>query len=829
MTVTPNTTITKFALHTFKGTPTRYFRVEATDMTSQAVKEVRKPTHHILVVDRSGSMYGDIPDLRTTVEKLLTLSEFRDPSLRVSLVSYSSKGDVTLHFNRVPITDVMATDSKHLKAIRSIQATAMTCISQGLVMAETLVDDGDTTCITLHTDGFANDLSPSQEQRDIAAAVAKLKNHPAMFCNTIGYRSYCDYNLLASIANGLSGKCIQAKGVREVYEAIYSSTKLLSGAMAPELEIPGGGATYTMFVSRSAQKALGSKDMLLVRGLSPSDDKTAYRLYEVSAKDYAALNVPVNGDAGTSLDPIFAFARTQIAEGNLNAAKFAVMASRCQSLYPHVRALVSSDIAALADAVESHLFNANAAKFSTQYGLPAGGPSVLAVLAFLNANSHALAVNLPDLAKGYKRRGIKRIPGTRNPDGSVTEPDFYSKVREGGDGWVDVNGFELNRNTATVNMLLSQPIDVFPKGGSSRVASVAGVNLDRLRSYNNYTLVGDGQLNVSSLLLRTSDQKVLDGLRAMGLNPSLPGQRADAKAGDPFVLDLSDLPLVDYDLNVGAVSFDTARTLARLTVLSKILNGMVKGDASGFTSEQVTELKKHYLTPAMYFSPPTTTEYADLKDAIAKGEVDTKLSYKVNIGTPDLTEVGKLKSGNEYLQRRFTATMLGQEVEKPTLDLMTTAGVTWGIKKLSARTTLDAVDTLSYPIYEGILGLGDGKEVKAILKSIGCVDPDLFLKDLRGPDSKTVVKDAIRFVDDAIEDIYAKIRPLVFYIGAAGMVPDTLGAKMMSADDFAKLHSEAKLSKAEKEEGTFFVLPDQTVLTVYVKAEPFSTGSAAAA
>lgn len=820
---TPNAQrTTKFALHTFKGTPVRFFRCEAEDLGAKTSTEVRKPSHHILVLDRSGSMYSDMADVRGTVEKLLTLSEFRDPSLKVSLVSYSSQGDVTLHFKKITVADVMAPDSKFLKAIRSIQATAMTCISQGLVMAETLVDDSDVTCVTLHTDGFANDRSPSQEVRDIKTAVDKLKTHPGLFCNTIGYRDYCDYNLLSSISNALSGVCIQARSIRQVYEAVYNTTKLLAGSMAPEVEIASGKADYTIFVSRSARKVLGSKDAMLVRGLAPTDDKTAYRLYEIDAKGYYALNALVSG-ADTHAEPVLAYARTALAEGQLNAAKYAMVATRSNDLLnAHARALVSSDIAAMAGGLETYLFDRTAYTPTPAYGLSASGPSVLEVLTYLNDHVHGLSVNLPELAKGYKRRGIKRIPGTRLPDGTVDEPTVSSKPRAG-DGWVQVNSFDLNRNTATINMLVSQPIDLFPKGSTTRVASVAGVLLNDLKSFNNYTLVGDGLLNVANLPLRTSDQTVLDGLRAMGLSCSLPDQRADAKAGDPFILDLSGLPLVDYDLNVGGVGLDTVRKLASLTVLSKILSGMVKGDPSGFTPEQVTDLKAHYLTPALYFSPPTTTEYAKLEDAIAQGKVDTKLSYKVDVGTADLTSVGKLKSGNEYLQRRFTLTFLGKDVEKPTLDYITMPGAVWGVKKLTARTVLDTVDTVSYPIYEGVLGLGDGAAVKALLKSIGCIDPDRFLTDIRGEHAKDAVKDAIRFVDDAVEAIYVKLRPLAFYIGAAGMVPDTLGAKVQTAEEFGTAHPDAKLTKAEKEEGSFFTLPDQTVLTVYIKAENFST------
>ena len=117
-------TITKFPLRNFKGKATRFFRVERENLNFTAGAEVKKPSHHILVVDRSGSMYGTIGDVKGTIEKLLTLTEFRDPSLRVSLISYSSQGDVKLHFKGVTVADVMATDSPQLREIRSIHAGA---------------------------------------------------------------------------------------------------------------------------------------------------------------------------------------------------------------------------------------------------------------------------------------------------------------------------------------------------------------------------------------------------------------------------------------------------------------------------------------------------------------------------------------------------------------------------------------------------------------------------------------------------------------------------------------------------------------------------------
>jgi Mg-chelatase subunit ChlD len=811
-------TTTKFSLRNFAGKPTRFFKVEESDLSNQAPVAKKSPAHHIFVLDRSGSMYGDMESVKSIVEKLLTLSEFDDASLRVSLITYSSQGDVKLHFKSVTVGEVMKAASPHLKEIRAIRATAMTCISQGLVLAETLIDDKETTCITLHTDGWANDRSPSEEARTIQAAVTKLKTHPGVFVNTIAYRDYCDYGLLSGISNQLSGACIQAKDIKQVYDALYGATALLAGSMAPALEAPLGQASYLTFVSKSAKKVLGSADGLVVRGLGAKDDRTVYRYYEVQESEYSKLAFPET--VGSSSAPaVLAFARTQISEGRLNAAKYALVASKNEALLnDHYRALVSSDVAAFAGAIEETLWGGDY-PLSANYGLAVTGPSVLRVLSVLDEHAKSLSVNLKFMLSGYKRRGIKRIPGVRLEDGTVQPPTVESRYRTANEEWISVNGFELNRNTATVNMLVSQPIDLYPHNGNVRVASVSGIDLTPLKSFNNYTLVGDGMLNVSQIMLKTSDKRCHKALKDLG---AVTGEYTPNEA---FSVDFSKMPLVDFDASFDTISPDEVRDLARLSVLSKIFSGATKGESLSMTSEQVAELKKHYLSSALYFSPPTTNEYADLQEAIAQGKVDTRLSYKIDVGIPALTSVSKLKSGNEYLQRRFTEDFMGKPVEKPTLDQLTVPNVKWDVKKLTARTQLDEVDNLSYPIYEGILGLGPTGEVERVLKLAGHEDPKAFLKAIKGSDHEEVVatfSDALRLVDKTIESFFDRVRPLAFYVGATGLVPDSLDAKSMAAEAFATQFPEAKLSKGEKEEGTFFTLPNGLVITVFVKAEHFT-------
>lgn len=765
-----------FATRSFSGAPKRTFRV-TTEVPTAAAKTVRVPGHLILAIDRSGSMSGDMPELKSMVLKLLTLSEFDDAALKVSLISYSSQGDCKLHFKGVTVGDIMRAGSPYQNEVLSLRATAMTCISQSLVLANTIVDDSEVTCVMLHTDGFANDSSPVAESRAIQSVVDKLKTHPRLFVNTIAYRDYCDYNLLSSIANALSGACVQAKSLTQVYDAMYGTTALLRGGVAPAMEVDLSGADYAVFVSKSARKVLGFEADGVVQGLSESDDKVVYRYFE-------DVKGGVGEASGGSMDAVYAYARARLGEGKVNEAKYALMATQdADRIKAHARALVSSDIATFAASLERAVFDGEVGHPSGVYGVGTSGPSLMAVLGVLNTYRN-VEVNREFLAAGYKRRGLRRVPGTREKDGSVVLPLVESR-RQDSDGWAKVQGFDMATNTANINMLVTEAISIVPVGSDECLSSVAGVDLRDLKTFNNYTIVGDGVLNVGALLLRTSDKRVFAALSKLG---AVTGKYVP---NEPFTLALSEMSLVDYETDFNALSPKTIKELAQATVMQKILEGATKGISETLTPEQVAELKKVYLTPSLNFSPPTMNEYEDMKLAMSLGKVDTRLSYKIEVGIPELTSLSKLKSGNEYLQRRFVL----EGEEKPTLASLTKGK--WSVKELGPRVKLDAVDEISFPVYQEAL------------------------KGFEGATEESLQKER---KDNAqcIENIYAQIRPLVFFIGATGLVPDSLNAVAMTGEQMVTKYPEAKLSKVEMEEGSFFVLPNGLVITVYVKGEPFS-------
>lgn len=811
---------TRFALRDFKGRPVTFYRVETEAFDTGNAAPAGAPSHHIFVFDVSGSMYYDLKDLKATVEKVLTLDEFNNPGLVVSLVTYSSMGDVRVHFNRAPIEEVMGVGSTQVAEIRNLRTRGLTCISQGLVQAEKMIDDNEITCISLHSDGYANDRSPSRESKAIQQAVEALKNHPNTFVNTVAYRDWADFNLLAGIANQLSGTCIQAKNIKQVYQAFYDTQQLLTGDMSPTLEVGLGQAKYGIFVSKSARKVLGSTETLNIRGLSASDDATAYRLYEV---DEATFNT-IKTEAPAEL--ALAFARTAISEGNLNAAKFALVSSQQQRcLSRHYKALTATAVAALAQEVESLMFEGLEEGVVQGYGLDFDGPSVLSVLNVIDKYSRHIRAHLPTLLGTYKHRGIKRVAGVRNEDGTLTEPQYalYPKTN---DEFVQVASVDINRNTATANLKLIQDSNLVERATGNVIEKVAGIPLD-LKDFRNYTVVGDGEVTMGVLPLQTSDKRAFRALKKLGV---VDGE-FDPSA--TFTLNLADLPLVDFDQEFNLPA-DTVDKLAKLTVLNKILSGVLKTSSTSLTSEQVAELKQHNITPAMYFSAPTTTPYTNLQDAIAKGEVDTRLSYKVEIGTGDITNLGKLKSGNAYLQRRFTLTTgEGEQVKKPALTDFLNPTAVWDTKQLSSRTKLDAVDALSYPIYADFLGLEENGHVSGVLQmaGLGYEARQEFMNAIRGlsPDSRDDLIEILtrtqKAVGQAVADMYAeRVVPVAFYVGSTGLVPESFNTQARTSEQIAEDIPGIKLAKAEKEEGTFFPLDNGLLLSVYVKGEHFSVG-----
>ncbi len=819
----------KFTLYNLLGQPRAYYLVEPQELPRDAAKkDAKSVAHSVIVVDRSGSMYSALGPTKETLLKILTLDEYAQFNLLVTLISYSSEGDVKCHFERVPIREIMKKDSKYQKDIKSIQTSCATCISQGLRLASEKVKDGELTAITVHTDGYANDPSATTEASSLLKICHDMKDKD-VFVNTLAYGDYTDFRLLSRVANAGSGSCIKAGKIGDVYSSLYSSTKTLGSSVTPPIEVPlEKGFDYQVFVSRSAGRVNGGAETLSIRGLKTEDDAVIYRYRKLSKAEYDKLtDVPTEQTS----EAVFAFAKGNLAEGNLNTAKYALGSTFDATLVgAHARALTNNQVAAMATDIDTLVLSdpGQLATHTVLDQVPVNKKiPFLSLVNLLDANRGNFVINRKALTEVYVRRGLKRIPGVRDKDtGKVTEPwlktEFVSE-----DEYLPISSFDVNRNTATMNMMLTRKVKLVPAAGGKPITEVAGIKLDNLSTFNNYTLVGDGELNVPYLRVKISEKSLYEKFANEGVLEVNGTAPTKFDKDQEYTLRLDQLPIVPpFE---GTVKLDGVfDELAQLKILSSLCGAHLKEESAELAPEQVEELKKHYLSKSLFLSFPTTNPYAKLEDALSDGSVDTRTSYKIDIGTKTILNLSKLHSANKFLERMYEVTGAdGKPLEKPAFEDVLDGNVTYKHKTLSAKTKVTKVDDFMKALFDDFLGLRPNGSAVKVLEAVGADKLAAIVKDRakgKQPAKKAFVEaltEAKKKLEARSEALFAeKLSALVFYVGATGLLPDEVEAKAVSADVLAQKYPELAFSKDEKE-GTFFEVGD-TILSVYAKTEYFS-------
>lgn len=804
----------KFALRNFRGEPVGFYLVEEKPVPAVTLKQ--EVGHLIMVLDRSGSMCGSkIEEAKATIEKVFTLSEFNKSELLVSLISYSSTGDVTVHFERTPVQEIMKPGNKYVEQIRNIRATYLTCASQAMRKALSLVGK-ETTCIALETDGFFNDPSPVLEERAFETLVTEAKAKGNVMINTIAFGGWADFNLLTKIANAASGKMVRADNIKAVYDALHDTAALLTGAVRPAIEIKSEGADYLTAHSIGRRRVNGSTTDLTVLGLSSKDDLSIFRYRKVNERAW-------NKDSATEVTnhpALYAFARARLAEGNLNLAKYAMVSTKNKTLLDaHAKALTNEDIGAFAEGLEAALYGATH-EFQSEFGLSSSA-SVMGLCQILSENEKSFTVNLDELNGVYNRRGLKRLNG-RWQEGKFQPVEVDVVAADSADA-VSVSGIEYNNQTATINFRFTRPGKLVDANSRKEIARAAGTPLrDKLFVHRNYTIVGDGSVNVDYLPLNISDKNLYSNLVSQGILPNTP---YDFKK--VYRIPLKGLPVVDYNqrLNISPLSIQRLAQLRTFrSVLQATLAGGPKAGADRWDETQLADLTKYYLTPSLSFNPPTTTPYRDHEDAIKTGLIDSRVSYEVAVGTPEILSLEDLYSANEYLARRYTVTVNGVEEKKPKWPMIL-QGAKVSVKTLTARTRLNSIDNLMFPVFQFILGLEKNKDMEILLKTIGItLAEQKELRDFSHSSYPDIARNLLNKLEAAIEKVYSEeIRPITFYVGASGLLPDNWENVTLLSDEALKAKFPEVKTKADAVYYLYESGAGPVLLTVYKKNEWFST------
>lgn len=825
---------TKFALRRPNGSPLRL--LGATFLTPLISVMSPMPGHIIFVVDRSGSMYYDMESVRQTLDRMIGAGDMTSLNLKVTLISYSGQGDFTQHFTGVPIGKV-ASDPACTKAIKDLQATCLTSPAQAMGAALQLVEaaSGEAVTVVVHSDGYANDPSV-RDQKEECIRLAKQMAAAGAVVSTVAHRDGSDFSFLSTLAAAGGGQCLRATDSKQLYQALSSTATGAAGRTVPTLRVPLGGAVMAVAVDAPNRRVVASEPgdkELVLRGLSQAP--TVYLYSEMSQPEFDSAGCAENSDPRAAL----ALALASMNRGDKVQYQRSLIGSRVVAVQDHWRAVSAADQVAAVACLEDALFSQGPLTLREEAGVVSAGPSIMDVLNVLDRYSNAVSFNLTALKGDYKVRGLRRITGTRNADGKVEEFPYSLSAS---DEWARLCSVDVNRGAPNVNATLRRPAKLLKKGSganapSQEITEVAGVPLGEgglnLSEVKAYTLVGEGSVYTKEIRVRLQDKRAHAALQALGLPLGTFSPASEVS------IDLTRMPVVSAEPNGAMLDLSSLKHLLRAQMLEKTLEALTKGESAKYDAATIEALGEVGLSAAGNFSPPTTLPYDDEDEALRKGVIDTRVTYKVTVGIPGLLEGGsKLPSANEFLKRRFARADGAKDDKKKALepkmaDLMT--GTKMAVKELSGRTQLGLVDELAFSIFEDLVGLGSGDAVRKVLRwctgdasQAGELCSELLGALAKG-DKDAVVAAADRtkrVVGAAVEDFYRKaVAPVVLFAGATGTIPSDIEGKVVTAETLVAQGTKVNTDLAA--EGIFFLTNEGAIITTCAQKVLYSTSQAA--
>lgn len=794
----------------------------------------RAARRHVLVVDRSGSMYGDMTGLQSTLIKLLGVEELRRPDVLLSLVSYSSTGDVTEHFRDVRAD---AIGVREIGEISKLRPTGLTCMSGGLRAALSILNTvgnggiGTEAVVTLHSDGYANDASPSSERRAILdTIVPALASMPGVTVNTIAYRSSSDFNFLAQIANAGRGVCVQAGNLAELASSLERVQRAVTGAPAAQyIDVARADREYILAINPSRQRtilhaprkvrAAGSEIVRVdaedvVFRVWPVEDASA--IQRIAGMEGSVVVADGSGSRSFSsqaqpenVSLMLAFARGLIGVGDVTLGKLVAVSTGIVSLSKHARALTGPQIAALAAETESQLWSPTTPARTVLCASAPPRVTLPELFALLGKHRSHIKVHVPTLMEAYKRVGVRRVSG-KWENGKLVRPLVDVMPRRvgalGSDGWADLTSIEVNGEEAAINLTCSQPVDLVRwdnearVGPATRIGEVAGVSLEHLRTFRSFTVLADGAARVASLPLRVTSVVAWVDLKSAGV------VEFSGKFDPTQPIDVSlNLPLLRSARDVAPPDAKTIRAALAVATMAKLLRASLSDgtERTGYTPEQIAALRDVHLTPALYFSPPTTYAYPDVKVAQIEGKVDSRVRYRVTFGADGILSPSELSSANALIQRHFVVTQGGSTaipIEKPTaVDFFNPAnGVRAKTDEEKRRQKPCAEDDLALPLYRFAMS----RRAQASTYMVGAVA--LPFSPPRG--EWTFVesrREALDLCEKWLDSYYERRTEAVFFVGATGTVPVSWGPAL-TAEEMERLTTGTVVIPKAYRDGAFY-------------------------
>ncbi|KVP16837.1 vWA domain-containing protein [Burkholderia ubonensis] len=580
-------------------------------------KPVPAPVHHIISIDISGSMYSDLPELRTHLKnKLATLVGANDT---VSIVWFSGRGQCGTLVEAMKVNGVADLSSLHTAIDRFLQPTGLTGFTEPLQEMENIIgrlkkkSSGHLINGLFMSDGYDN-CGTERGILEVCARLEKLLDSVAV----IEYGYYANRPLLTKMAETLGGKLVFSEDFPSYVAAFEGSFGGGTKKVPVKLDhVPSAGYVF----------ALTGENLLT---FVPNEDNIVSvpeGLTEVAyfvAKKGKAFDHTTDTDAliFASLVPLAQRMETDSVFSVLGALGDVALVNAFSSAfskedYSRFQAEV---LAAAADATKRYVAGYDPAAVPKEDAY-----TVLEMLSDLTASEENLFYPYHS-AFAYERIGAAR---------EANDEEVRFSVGDKSKGY-HINGLVWAEDRPNVSIRVK--VDGSVKLPASRPAVVPETVESYI--YRAYTIIKDGIVHTRKLPVSLAEA-TFKKLQANGL---LAGETW--AAGKVFVLEFPKLPVINRKMVKGTTAKDTFQAVIDLAFL--------KGAQKVFNDWRNR------------ISPKESKKFLALY-----GEVGTE--YLKSVGVTDyngFNPPGKtVKSGDFYMAKELTISIKGLSSLPKVLDV----------------------------------------------------------------------------------------------------------------------------------------------------------------
>lgn len=215
----------------------------AVQALARSAATVAAPTHHIVSIDISGSMYSALGELRTHLKnKLASLVAESDT---ISIVWFSGRGQCGTLVEAMPITSLADLSALHKSIDRFLVPTGLTGFKEPLQEISNIVDrlkakhKGHLFNMFFMTDGYDNQWSES-EILDLCRSLEKKLDSAAV----VEYGWHCNRPLMTKMAEALGGEQIFSADFQSYASSFESSLTGTTKKVPVQLQAPVKGRVF---------------------------------------------------------------------------------------------------------------------------------------------------------------------------------------------------------------------------------------------------------------------------------------------------------------------------------------------------------------------------------------------------------------------------------------------------------------------------------------------------------------------------------------------------------------------------------------------------------